>query len=253
MATTNRGRKAYIAVSAPGGTTPLACPSDLSQGEYEALNWTEIGNVGAVGESGTQTNLPTYDELSTDVTQKQKGISDAGSPTIECARNPTDDGQIAMRAAAMTRFNYAFKFEDADAPDANHTNSMYYHRGVVTGPTRPNGRNEDFILEVYTLGLNQREIVVNPASTVAPTNTIKPSLAGVLTQGEVLTAIPGIWTGEPAFTYQWKRDSSNIAGATSATYTLVAGDATKSISVAVTGTNSAGNATATSAATAAVT
>lgn len=244
MARTNKDRKVYIC------TTPQ--PGDLNQAAYEALTWVEVSNVGAVGEAGTNTNIVSYDELSTDVTQKGKGISNAGDPTIECARNPTDAGQIALRAAAKTNFTYAFKFEDKDAPTANHTNSVYYNRGLVTGPTRPNGRNEDFILEVFTLALNQREIVVDPASLVAPTNTLLPSIAGVLTQGSVLTALPGAWSGNPTFTFQWKRDGTNIAGATGATYTLVAGDATRSISVAVTGTNPAGNASATSAATAAV-
>lgn len=253
MANTNKGRKFYIAVTTPGGSVPAPQPAVLDQEDFEALNWTEVSNVGSIGESGTQTNLPTYDELATEVTQKQKGISNAGDPTVEVARNPTDLGQTAMRAAGKTKFNYAFKTEDNDAPDANHTNSIYYNRGVVTGPTRPNGRNEDFILEVYTLGLNQIEIVVDPASLTAPANVVKPSIAGVLTQGEVLTAIPGVWSGEPTFTFQWKRDGSNISGGTGATYTLVAGDATKSISVAVTGTNPAGSASATSAATAAVT
>lgn len=245
MARTNKDRKVYIC------TMPQ--PNVLTKSDYEALTWIEVGNVGAVGESGTQTNIPTYDELGTDVTQKGKGISNAGDPTIECARNPTDPGQIALRDAAKTNFNYAFKFEDRDAPDANHTNSVYYNRGLVTGPTRPNGRNEDFILEVFTLALNQREIVVDPQSLTAPTNALLPSISGLLTQGSTLTAIPGVWTGEPTFAYQWKAGGTNISGATGSTYKLVVSDATKSITVAVTGTNSAGNASATSAATAAVT
>lgn len=253
MAQTNKGRKFFIAVTSPGGTVPAPQPSDLTKSQYEALNWLEVKNVGSVGQTGMDTNIVNYDELSTEVTQKQKGISNAGDPDVECARNPTDDGQKAMRAAGDTKFDYAFKTEDDDAPDSSHTNSIYYNRGLVTGPKRPGGRNEDFILEVFTLGLKQKEIVVDPVSLVAPTNVVKPSIAGVLTQGEVLTAVPGVWTGEPAFTFQWKRDNTNISGASSATYTLAAADATKSISVAVTGTNAAGNASATSAATAAVT
>src|SRR5690606_27926337 len=118
----------------------------------------------------------------------QKGISNAGDPPIEVARNPTDLGQIALRAAAATKFNYAFKIEDNDAPSSSYTNSIYYNRGVVTGPTRPNGRNEDFILEVFTLGLNQREIVVDPAATVVTANVVLPAISGLAETGEVLTA-----------------------------------------------------------------
>lgn len=163
MANTNKGRKFFIAVDGAESTTPLPCPQDMDKSQFEAVeHWLEVKNVGSIGETGMNTNIVSYDELSTDVTQKQKGISNAGDPVIECARNPSDPGQQAMRAAGATKFFFAFKIEDEDAPDASQTNSVYYNRGLVTGPVRPNGRNEDFILENFTLGLVQREIVVNP-------------------------------------------------------------------------------------------
>lgn len=243
MAQTNRGRKVYIAVTAPGGTTPLACPSQLNQGQYEALDWTEVGNVGSVGESGMNENIVSYDELSTDVTQKQKGIANAGDPVIECARNPTDDGQIAMRAAAATRMIYAFKFEDADAPSAGYTNTVYYNRGVVAGPTRPNGRNEDFILENYTLGLVQREIVVNPAALAAPANVVPPSI--VTTGSDTFMALEGIWSNDPAsYTYLWEEDDSGwtaiSGGGTTKTVTYAGAN---ELRVTVAGVNAAGTGT----------
>lgn len=243
MARTNKDRKVYIC------TTPQ--PGDLNQAAYEALMWVEVSNVGAVGEAGTNTNIVSYDELSTDVTQKGKGISNAGDPTIECARNPTDAGQQALRAAAKTNFTYAFKFEDKDAPTANHTNSVYYNRGLVTGPTRPNGRNEDFILEVFTLALNQREIVVDPQSLVVSANVALPSIIGAsLAQGATLTALEGIWTGNPtSFTYQWQADTSgngtftNIGGATGKTHVLAAGQSGDGVRVGVVAVNPAGAST----------
>lgn len=242
MANTNKGRKFYICV------TPQS--ADLSKSEYEALTYVEVSNVGSVGETGMNTNIVSYDELATDVTQKQKGISNAGDPDIECARNPTDPGQIALRAAAKTKFYYATKFEDADAPDANHTNSIYYNRGLITGAKRPNGRNEDFILEVFPLGLVQQEIVVDPVSLVPPVNSRLPAIAGIAQVGQTLTAVAGRWSGEPALTYQWKKGGANISGATGLTYAPVTGDIGAAITVVETGTNPAGNASATSGATA---
>lgn len=164
MANTNSGRKFYIAVTAPNGSIPEAQPSVLNQAAFEALDWQEVSDVGNIGQTGMDTNVVSYDTLATAVTQKQKGISNAGDPEIECARNPTDKGQIAMNAAALTRYNYAFKIEDADAPDELTSNTIYYNRGIIAGPFRPNGRNEDFILETFRLGLNQQEIVVAPAA-----------------------------------------------------------------------------------------
>lgn len=240
MANTNRGRKVYIAVTSPGGTTPAPQPSALNQGQYEALNWTEVGNVGSVGESGMNENIVSYDELSTDVTQKQKGIANAGDPVIECARNPTDPGQIAMRAAAATRLTYAFKIEDADAPSVGYTNTIYYNRGVVAGPTRPNGRNEDFILENYTLGLVQREIVVDPAALSVPANSIGPSIA--LVAADTFTVNEGIWSNTPTgFAYLWEEDDTGwtaiSGGGTTKTVTYTGSN---DLRVTVTASNGAG-------------
>ena len=154
MVNINKGRKFYVCATAQ--------PDDLTQTEYEALTWVEVKKVGNVGETGTAENVLNYDTMDTDVSQKQKGVANAGDPAIEVARVYDDAGQILMRTAAATRLNYAFKFEHSDSPDGALTNTIIYSRGIVTGPTRPNGGVEDFDLEVYTLGLNQKEIVVDP-------------------------------------------------------------------------------------------
>jgi hypothetical protein len=155
MASTQAGRKLYVC------STPQ--PTDLNAAAFAALTWVQVKAVGAHGEAGSNTNILTYDTWDTDVIQKSKGITDAGSPEIELARIPTDAGQIILRAAALTDFNYAFKVEGNDEPEPGGTPTIIYNRGIVTGPKRPMGRNEDFDLEVYTLGLNQREVVVAPA------------------------------------------------------------------------------------------
>lgn len=90
--------------------------------------------------------------------------------------------------------------------------------------------------------------VVDKTAAAAPSNSLKPAISGVLTVGETLFAWPGAWAGATSFTYQWKNAGVNISGATSQTYVLQAGDSGDAITVAVTGTNSEGSATATSAA-----
>ena len=154
FANTHSGNRLFIC------TTPQQ--SDLTAATAAALQWIEIKSVGSVGETGVSTNLLTYNTWDTTVTQKAKGITDAGSPVIEVARIPTDPGQIALRNAAKTNVNYAFKMMANDQPTANGTPTTIYNRGLVTGPRRSNGRNEDFDLEMFTLGLNQVEIVVDP-------------------------------------------------------------------------------------------
>lgn len=159
---TNSGAKFYIGVDS---VTNLAKPqaTDLDAAGFAALTWLEVKAVGSVGETGTQTNIVSYDTLGTDVTLKGKGISNGGDPEIEVARIPTDPGQIQMRAAANTRNSYAFKYEQDDRiTPTTGKGTTFYNRGLITGPRHPNGRNEDFVLEIYQLGLNQKEVVVEP-------------------------------------------------------------------------------------------
>jgi len=170
MAKALKNTKVFIATigTTPGPadpTTPEAQNMDLTQTQFEDLTWTPISNVGQIGQLGSDTNLITYDELTTIVTQKAKGVTDAGSPTFECARNSADDGQTAMTKAGNPEDSqeYALKIEMNDGT-ATTTPTIYYDRGVVTGPTRPGGGVEDFDLIVFTMGCNQAEVVVLPAT-----------------------------------------------------------------------------------------
>jgi len=164
MADTLKNRKFYIACTAADGPSPDPQDTDLADAAaYAALDWTQVKHVGSIGETGTKDNIVSYDEMDTDVVQKQKGISNAGDPPIEVARVGSDNGQKAMRAAGLTKNSYAFKVVDDDMPSGGTTPTIYYMRGLVGGPTRPNGRQENFNLEVYTLGLKQREIIVDAA------------------------------------------------------------------------------------------
>ena len=86
------------------------------------------------------------------------------------------------------------------------------------------------------------------AAAVAPVNSILPAISGLLEVGATLTAYPGNWSGAPTFTYVWENAGTPISGATSSTYVVQAGDAGDSITVVVTATNAAGNASAESAA-----
>lgn len=146
-AKTNAGSKLSICV--------LPQNADLTATEFAALTFVQVKKVGSIGERGINTNVVQYDTLDTLVALKGKGITNAGDPQIEVAEDLTDPGQVAMRAAGAPDVpdTYAFKIERADG-------SIEYLRGLVTGPNVPGGRNEDFILNTYTLGLNQVPVVI---------------------------------------------------------------------------------------------
>jgi hypothetical protein len=90
-----------------------------------------------------------------------------------------------------------------------------------------------------------------------PVNSSPPTTSGTAQAGQTLTASPGTWTGAQPITYayQWQRcdtsgaSCSAIAGATATTYPVGSADVGTTLRVAVTATNTARTATATSAAT----
>lgn len=239
MANTNAASKWFVC------ETPQN--SKLTKAEYEALTWVEIGGIGNVGETGKSTNVLTYNTWADDVVQKAKGLTDAGSPTFEVARNPNDPGQEILRAAGAVGNNniYAFKEQRADGP-VGGVGTVFYNRGVVGGPTRPNGGNEDFDLEVYTVGFEQEEIVVNPTSAGnPPVMTAAPAITGTAQAGETLTCSNGTFTGDATIVYshQWFANGNAVSGATSTTYALTNADVGKVFSCRVIARNGVGMAT----------
>ena len=159
MPQTQAGNKVFICTTAQN--------ADLADAAaFTALTFVEVKEVGRIGEFGISTNMVTYNTLATSVAQKGKGVTDLGSPEVECSRNITDAGQVAMRTAGSpTNQNaFALKVERSDTPTsgASPKPTRHFIRAVVSGPTRPNGGVEDFDLEVFTLGILQ--IIDAPAS-----------------------------------------------------------------------------------------
>lgn len=78
----------------------------------------------------------------------------------------------------------------------------------------------------------------------APVNTVAPAISGSTSLGATLTATTGTWTGHPAptYAYQWRRNGTNISGATASTYAIAVADSAATITCQVTATNAGGSA-----------
>ena len=96
--------------------------------------------------------------------------------------------------------------------------------------------------------------VLGPVITalVAPSNTVSPVVSGTPEVGQTLSVTNGTWTGSPTinYTYNWKSSTdgtlfTSIGNATNS-YVITEGDVDKTFQVEVTGTNTVGNAKATS-------
>src|SRR6185437_9178489 len=88
---------------------------------------------------------------------------------------------------------------------------------------------------------------VEPAPA-APTNTVVPAISGTTTEGHVLSATNGTWSGSPtSYKYQWQDCNSagaactGVNGATGSTYMLTSADASHSMRVAVIASNGTGS------------
>ncbi len=98
-----------------------------------------------------------------------------------------------------------------------------------------------------------------PPPPAAPANSSPPAISGTATEGQLLTATTGAWTGSPtSYAYQWQdcdaagANCTNVSGAQATGYTLQTSDVGHTLRVVVTATNSGGSTPASSAASAAV-
>lgn len=167
------------------------------------------------------------------------GLRDPGEASMEMNYIPGSASDLKLIAVRDARVAVSLRITYPNGVTAVFT-------GLMTGyaPTVP---NEERMTAAITFKVSG---VTVTGAEVAPVNTVLPSVSGVAQVGQVLTAITGVWSGVPTFTYQWQKDTVDIAAATGATYTPIVGDIAGAITVEVTGANGAGSAMAESAATA---
>ena len=200
--------------------------------------WTEIEEV-------SNLTPPPFTIDTVDATHMQSanrtrefiaGINDPGNTTFTINWVPGSATDVALRgvAAGFTQFMIRETFPNG---------AYWTMSGILTGYA-PSAPLDDKMSAEVTIKVTG---VVTHNAAATPVNSVLPAISGTLEQDDVLTAFPGIWSGGPSFTYQWKNATVDISGATSQQYTLTAGDAGDSITVEVTATNSAGSASATSA------
>jgi hypothetical protein len=159
--------------------------------------------------------------------------------------------------------SYAYRWEDCDSAGEECSE--------VSGATSPSykltasdvGHTVVVVVTASNAG-GPTSAASNPSAVVvpeltAPANETPPSISGSALVGEQLSASHGTWTGHPtSYTYQWEDcdaaggGCSEIAGAESSKYTLLAGDIGDTIRVVVTASNTSGPTSASSDATAPV-
>lgn len=143
---------------------PVNSTADI-ESEFEALTYTEVGEVESVSEFGDQASTVTAQTLADARVRKRKGTRDAGDITVVCLHDPLDAGQLALVAAEKTYFTYAIKVELADAADANDTDTVFYFLALIAS-TRLSGLQPNEITKRNFVALIDSAILELPSEVV---------------------------------------------------------------------------------------
>ena len=152
---TTSGAKFYIGSSVAPGT--------LNQAGYEAdSSYVLVGEIEDLGELGDEASAVTFAAIGDGRIRKAKGARDAGTMELVIGADPLDTGQDALRDAEETIFNYNFKVEIPDAPDATYSNGFRYFRGLVMSQREAYGTNDNIMRMNVTIGVNTPVVRVDP-------------------------------------------------------------------------------------------
>ena len=119
---------------------------------------------------------------------------------------------------------------------------IYYGYSSTTGPVTQTLDGAGNYVYTFT-GNGTIDFGVPPS---APVISIYPVISGTTTVGQTITSNTGTWLNSPtSYTYQWQQDgTTNISGATSSSYTILASDIGHTLNCVVTATDSIGNTSA---------
>lgn len=161
---------------------------------YEALAYTEIGDVESLGEFGGASAGVTYNSIVDGSVRKLKGPRDAGDLAVVVANNPEDAGQAAAIVAEVARSTFAFKVV---LPEGTGISSVFYFRALVMSARLSVGGANGIIRRTFPLAINSPLIPTTEATSVTPDagqdgggSIVTPPGFGIVTdEGEALLII----------------------------------------------------------------
>lgn len=141
------GSKIYIGgVLAPKLT-------DFVAGDYAGQTWVEVDGWETMGSLGDNAELITTSLINRGRDTKQKGTFNAGSYEAQFAIVQGDAGQAALKAAAGSRLNYAFRVVYVSG-------ETEYFVAIVMGAARTGGGANDVMMMAATLEVNSNIVTV---------------------------------------------------------------------------------------------
>nr|WP_175428831.1 DUF4347 domain-containing protein [Azospirillum argentinense] len=234
------------AASISGATT-----SNYTLTTSDAHKYLRVVVTADDGKGGTQTASSGYTEILNSAPVNSAVPNVTGTATVGNALSTTDgtwsdaDGD-----------NRTFTYQWYRADDVNGTNAASISGATTSNYTLTTSDAHKYLRVVVTAddgkgGTQTASSGYTEILNSAPVNSAVPNVTGAATVGNVLSTTDGTWSDADgdgrSFTYQWYRaddvngtNAASISGATSSSYTLVAGDLNKYLRVVVTADDNRG-------------
>lgn len=132
----------------------------VTQGEFEADSYIEVGEVEDLGEFGDTAEEVNFTALANRRVRKFKGSFNAGTMTVVAGSDPADAGQAALLAAFATDFDYNFKVQLNDEVTEGGTPTTLYFRGKVMDKRRNVGQVNNIVRQNFAVGINSEILEV---------------------------------------------------------------------------------------------
>lgn len=151
-----------MSVNTAGGCAfaigPAGTPATL--GEYQAESYIDVGEVEDLGQFGDASPAINFATLADGRERIFKGPRSAGTQTVVCGADSSEDGQTAMIAAEATPLDYMFRVTLNDQETLGGTPSVLYYHGKVMSKRLNVGNASNVVRRNFDVAVNSEVLEV---------------------------------------------------------------------------------------------
>ncbi len=218
-------------ISSATGSTYTLTQADVGKAISVTVSWTDAGSIVETLTSAATANVTNANDPPTGAVTITGTVTQGQTLTADTSTIVDPDGPASLT------FSYQWKRDSTDISSATSRTYILTQADVGAAiSVAVSWTDAGSIVETLTSDATANVANLNDS----PTGSV--TISGTVTQGQTLTAVTStiVDPDGPAsltFSYQWKRDSTDISSATSRTYILTQADVGAAISVAVSWTD----------------
>lgn len=142
---TSTGVKYYVSAAIPATDDKVG---------YDALTWTEVGEVSSLSAYGATQTEVNFTALGDGILKKFKGTTNYGSMTVEMGYDETDAGQLLLEEGSGGANNLVVYSHKVEYP----TGRTDAFQGYVFGYDKNAGSIDNVVMSSSTIGINTKPI-----------------------------------------------------------------------------------------------